>query len=43
MDFIMAFITIPEIVHCIDIGLYRDNKDTIAIIEHQEKEPEYQL
>ena len=26
-----------------DIGLYRDNKDTIAIIEHQEKEPEYQL
>ena len=43
MDFIMAFITIPEIVHCIDIGLYRDNKDTIAIIEHQGEEPVYQL
>lgn len=43
MDFILAFITIPEIVHCIDIGLYRDNKETIAIIEHQEEEPVYQL
>lgn len=43
MDFIMAFITIPEIVHCIDIGLYRDNKATIAIIEHQEDKQEYQL
>ena len=43
MDFIMAFITIPEIVHCIDVGLYRDNKDTIAIIAHQEQEPEFQL
>lgn len=43
MDFIMAFITIPEIVHCIDVGLYRDNKATIVIIEHQEEEPVYQL
>ena len=43
MDFIMAFITIPEIVHCIDIGLYRDNKATISIIEHQEDKQEYQL
>ena len=43
MDFILAFITIPEIVHCIDVGLYRDNKETIAIIEHQEEEPVYQL
>ena len=43
MDFLLSYIIVPEIMYCLDVGLYQDNKDTIAIITNQQKEAEYQM
>ena len=43
MDFMLSYVLIPEIMHCLDAGLYQDNKDTLAIIANQQKEAEFQM